>query len=141
MEYFLWESVNTNNKQQEGRQTKIIIKFCQSEQRKLKSANQKMVEIKVCQMLKMYNSNYGFTVETKRVHNITMPFVQKIVRNSFDHFSHYSGQVHWQWTIATIWFLFQSPYIGIISRLSGIFFDNGPRWSAIQTLNKSESLA
>ena len=45
-----------------------------------------MVEIKVCQMLKMHNSNYGFTVETKRVHNVTMPFVQKIVRKSFDYF-------------------------------------------------------
>lgn len=45
-------------------------------------------------MLKMYNSNYGFTVETKRVHNITMPFVQKIVRKSFDPFSHYSGHIH-----------------------------------------------
>jgi len=38
-----------------------------------------MVEIKVCQMLKMQNSNYGFTVETKKVKNLTMPFVQKLV--------------------------------------------------------------
>ena len=44
-----------------------------------------MVEIKVCQMLKMQNSNYGFTVETKKVKNLTMPFVQKLVRKSFDH--------------------------------------------------------
>ena len=42
-----------------------------------------MVEIKVCQMLKMQNSNYGFTVETKKVKNLTMPFVQKLVRKSF----------------------------------------------------------
>ena len=53
-----------------------------------------MVEIKVCQMLKMHNSNYGFTVETKRVHNVTMPFVQKIVRKSFDNFFIISGHFH-----------------------------------------------
>ena len=53
-----------------------------------------MVEIKVCQMLKMQNSNYGFTVETKKVKNLTMPFVQKLVRKSFfDFFVIFCGEI------------------------------------------------